>query len=61
MIPTYNGRKMKKIKEYESVVLYQDPQTKVRECFTKSELTMMTDEERQKFFEQNMNHIPRID
>lgn len=61
MIPTYNGRKMKKIKEYQSVVLYQDPQTKVRECFTKAELGMMTDEERQKFFEQNMNHIPRID
>ena len=61
MIPTYNGRKMKKIKEYKSIVLYQDPQTKVRECFTKGELQLISEEERKKFFEENMNHIPRID
>lgn len=61
MIPKYNGREMKFIKEYDTVVLYEDPQTKVRECFTKEELKQLSEEELNKMFEENMNHIPRID
>lgn len=59
MTPKYHGRDMKFIKDYGSHVLYEDPLTKVRECFTKAELKQK--EKVEAMIKANMNHIPRID
>lgn len=37
-IPTYCGRKMKEIKKYPNFILYEDPKTKVRSCFSYEDL-----------------------
>lgn len=38
IIPKYNGRIMQEVKKYPNYILFQDPKTKVRKCFSYEEL-----------------------
>nr|DAY63177.1 MAG TPA: hypothetical protein [Caudoviricetes sp.] len=38
IIPKYNGRIMKEVKKYPNFILFEDPKTKVKKCFTYEEL-----------------------
>lgn len=41
-----NGRKYKLLKIYETYVLYEDIETKVKECFNKQELGLVKEKEK---------------
>ena len=43
IIPKYHDRIMKEIKKYPNFILFEDPKTKVKKCFTYEEL-QRTDE-----------------
>ena len=38
IIPKHNGRIMKEVKKYPNFILFEDPKTKVKKCFTYEEL-----------------------
>ena len=42
IIPCYHGRPMKKLKEYPSIILFQDVKTGIKVSYTKQELGMNT-------------------
>lgn len=38
IIPMYNKRIMKEVKKYPNFIMFEDPKTKVKRCFTYEEL-----------------------
>ena len=52
-----NNRRYKLLKIYETYVLYEDIETKAKECFTKHELGLIKDTEVMRGFKRNPDNV----
>lgn len=48
IIPKHNGRIMKEVKKYPNFILFEDPKTKVKKCFTYEELQRQDEKTKKK-------------